>query len=120
MQQQILKLRNIVQTIYHFKVTWLLKIQLLSPCTKLFYFICEKSICQHFKTENIFTLPHIKKRLCSFKIKISFFQFHSNSLILLVRSKVRHSSCSISPTKISKLKSLTTKNAKVGSVSQLR
>ena len=49
-----------------------------------------------------------------------FFQFHSYSLILLARSKVRHSSCSIPPTKLSKLKSLTTKNAKVGSVSQIR
>ena len=49
-----------------------------------------------------------------------FFQFHSNSPNLLVRSKVRHSFCSIPPTKPSKLKSLTAKNAKVRSVSQLR
>ena len=81
--------------------------------------MCE-TICQHFKTENTFITPYKKRGYAHSRSRFLLFQFHSNSPILLVRSKARHSFCSIPRTKLSKLKSLTAKNDKVGSVSQLR
>ena len=81
--------------------------------------MCETSICQHFKRESTFISPY-KKDVMLILNQDFFSQFHSNSPNLLVISKVRHSFCSIPPTKPSTLKSLTAKNAKVRSVSQLR